>query len=102
LIGNDQYIACLKTPGTRLIILDANSGDLIKTFDWSGENVANLTPSVTGDTLFVQSNSPDSLSFYRIDSYTHQVLDVIKIPNPHPMCASFKWQDNLAVNYRGT
>ncbi|MEN8250336.1 MAG: T9SS type A sorting domain-containing protein [Bacteroidota bacterium] len=102
LIGNDQYIACLKSPGLQVLIIDAISGDLIKTFDWPGENVANLTTSVTKDTLFAQSLSSDSLFFYKIDSYTHNVLDFIGIPNPHPMLGAYMWQDNLAVNYSGT
>ncbi len=102
LIGNDQYIACLETPGRFVLIIDAISGDLVKTFTWPQENVANLTPSVTKDTLFAQSWSSDSLFFYKIDSYTHQVLNSIRIPKPHPMPASYMWQDNLAANYSGT
>jgi len=102
LIGDDQYIACLQKPGSHLMIMDALSGELIKTFYKPGEAVVNIVPSITRDTLFMQSYTVDSFLFYRVDSYTHQVLDSIMIPQPDPLIGFWHWQYNLAVNNIGT
>lgn len=102
LIGSDRFIVSLKKGGMMAIILDAITGELIKTFYKTGEGAVNFATSNSKDTLYIQSYTTDSFLFYRIDAYTHQVLDSIITPKPEQMIGFWAWQDNLAVNDDGT
>jgi len=102
LIGSDRFIASLRKGGMMTIILDAVTGELIKTFYKTGEGAVNFATSNTKDTLYIQSYTTDSFLFYRIDAYTHEVLDSIITPKPEQMIGFWAWQDNLAINNSGT
>ncbi|MBU2649879.1 MAG: T9SS type A sorting domain-containing protein [Bacteroidetes bacterium] len=101
LIGSDRYIASLRNGGMLAIILDAFTGEVVKTFYRPGEGVVNFKASQTGDTLFMQSRKQDSIIFYRVDAYTHKVLDSVITPK-ESMIGFWYWQDNLAVNKDGS
>jgi hypothetical protein len=83
------------------MIMDALSGDILKTFGRPDEFFVNVATTLTKDTVFFQSNNQDSLFFYMVDPYTQQTLDSIMIPKPVYTTAFDGWQDNLAVNHSG-
>jgi hypothetical protein len=102
LINDDQNIACLKQTVTRkyLIIIDALTGDIVK--EYTMRPFAMIASS-GGDTLYtVRVTSYNaSLTFYRIDVNTYEIIDSIDMSNgAKPI--SWQWQENIALNENGT
>ncbi len=99
LIGNDNYIASLKTGGNIPVILNAFTGEMEKYFNILYTSCLATTKSK--DSLYIFAQKNDSLYFYCIDSYTHNVVDSMIIPKSgNPLF--YYWQDNLAVNDDGS
>ncbi len=99
LIGNDNYIACLKTGGYYPIILDAITGEVEKLFYIDHTNC--LTTTASKDSLYIFASGIDSLYFYCVDSYTLNVVDSMIIPTIGSP-GFWYWQDNLVVNGDGS
>ncbi|NQT77056.1 MAG: T9SS type A sorting domain-containing protein [Bacteroidetes bacterium] len=99
LIGNDNYIASLQTAGNQPIILNAITGEIEKSFDIY--YTSSLAATASKDSLYIFAHRNDSLYFYCVDSYTHNVVDSMFIPQIVSM-VFWTWQDNMAVNNDGS
>lgn len=99
LVADDNYIATLLS-GYIPMFMDPNTGEIVATITLQGHSSA-ITKSLTGDTLFALNVIPDTLIFYCIDAYAHQVLDSIMVPS-NGMVVFWGWSDGLVVNNDGT
>ncbi len=99
LVDNDQKIACLKSGGKYVLLLDASNGDLLKQFYFHAFSLAK-TPD--GDTLYSAGVSEFNtrVDFYRIDPESMDVTDSIII-NTSTLPIPWRWQDNLCIGGNG-
>jgi DNA-binding beta-propeller fold protein YncE len=99
LIGNDNYIASLQTGGSIPIIMNAITGEVEVFFN--NMHSSCMATTASKDSLYILAGSSDSLYFYCIDSYTHEVVDSMIVPQIVSL-GFMSWQDNLAVNGDGS
>jgi len=100
LVGNDRYIACLKQGSMNLLILDANTGDIVKELDI---NSFALVSTPSGDTLYTAGvkYGNSGMRYYCINTNTFEILDSIIAPSATSPI-SWLWQDNLCIDATGT
>ena len=99
LIGNDNYIASLQTSGHQPIILNAITGEIEKSFYIY--YTSSLAATASKDSLYIFAHRNDSLYFYCVDSYTHNVVDSMFIPQTG-FFLWWTWQDNMVVSADGS
>ncbi len=98
LIGNDNYIATLRNGGNVAIIINALSGELEESFIFP--YTSGFATTASKDSLYLFAQKDDSLYYYCIDSYNHNVVNSIsfsKTGNP----AFWTWEE-IAVSNDGS
>lgn len=97
----DKLIA-INTSDHNPVILDAHTGEILKTFDFGG---AMKETGFSGDTLYIctthrfSSTSPDTMSIHRININDFSVIDSINAYAPEAFLLGYA---NLAINADGT
>lgn len=99
LIDNDNHIVCLKQGSKNLLILDANTGVIVKEFDIIP--FAMVTTSGT-DTLYTagMGYGNESMRYHCINTNTFEILDSIIAPTTASPI-SWHWQGNLSLDATG-